>query len=558
MPVVSAGSIAYSPNFAADGLIFASSYNVYRSIDRGVSWTQVLTAAGTVSLSPNFGVDHVAFVAGSDGVSKTIDSGVTWTTIYSNSLRLFVSPQYGTDHTLYGFSWYGYNPNVSNLIYRSPDGGATWITTSIGISTTSLSGLIFSPDFSNDHLLYALGSDGLYRSDNGGIDWSPVPYFAHRSISALAFSPGWPAHPYILVGTPLGVFRSIDGGTTWAAMQGLRALGATPLALTTDEALWLAGTSNGVRASTDQGQTWSPFGTLSAYINDLTVSPAYATDHTVFVTTSCMGCAGVGIQRTTDGGETWQSVRSMNFNGALAISPQFATDHTIYALGGGQVYQSINGGDNWNSIGTWPPFATPYWAMALPPNYPDDSTLFAAGPGFWRLPPGETVWQSAASGVVSTTNIAAIAVAPNYSTTHTLLLAVRDYQMDGLHADVLRSDDGGINWQPSGVGLPTVEWQNFAFSPNYASDHTVYLISVDRLYRSMDDGHSWTLVGAPPDWPQLNDVVVTHAGQVIVSSSAGVWQYTTALPRYSDQRQLQRGQRLDVDRRRGLYGHDQL
>jgi hypothetical protein len=217
----------------------------------------------------------------------------------------------------------------------------------------------------------------------------------------------------------------------------------------------------------------------------------------------------------------------MNFNGALAISPQFGSDQTIYALGGGQVYRSINAGDSWNPIGTWPPFAAPYQAIALPPNYPNDGTVFAIGPGFWRLPAGETTWQPAASGILSTTNIAAIAVAPNYSTSHTLLLAVGDYQLDGLHADVLRSDDGGVNWQTSGVGLPTTEWRSLAFSPNYATDHTVYLISVDRLYRSRDDGHSWTLIGAPPDWPTLNRVIVTHAGQVIVSSSSGVWQYTT-------------------------------
>ena len=275
----------------------------------------------------------------------------------------------------------------------------------------------------------------------------------------MIFSPGWPAHPYLLVGTQRGAYRSTDGGATWARMSGLYTLGVTPLALADNDALWLAGTGNGVYSSADQGRTWSPVGTLSAYINDLAVSPAYASDHTLFVTNSCAGCAGVSIRRSTDGGETWQLLRSINFNGALAISPQFASDHTIYVLGGGQVYRSIDGGDNWwTSIGTWPPFASPYWAMALPPNYPDDSTLFAAGPGFWRLPPGETEWQAAASGILSTTNIAAIAVAPNYSTTHTLLAASVEYPLTGgLQSIVYRSDDGGVNWQPSNTGLPDTD-----------------------------------------------------------------------------------------------------
>lgn len=526
-PFSNAGSIAYSPDFANDGTLFASSYNVYRSSDRGLNWTQVLTAAGTVQVSPNFGADHTAFVWGSAGVSKTLDGGLTWTTIYSAALRVFLSPQYATDQTAYGLSWYGYDPNAGNVIYRSPDGGATWITTSVGVSTTTFGGLVFSPQFSIDHILYATGSNGLYRSDDGGLNWLAVPYFNHHAISTLAFSPGWPMHPLILVGTPQGVHRSLDGGVTWARMQGLRTLSAMPLALVNDDALWVAGTSNGLLATTDHGATWSPLGTLASFVNDLAVSPVYSSDHTLFVTTSCAGCAGVNIKRSTDAGETWANLRSLNFNGALAISPQFASDHTVYALGGGQVYQSIDGGDNWNPIGTWPPFASPYRTMALPPNYPDDGTIFAAGPGFWRLPPGETVWQAAASGIVSSTNVVAIAVAPNYSATQTLLAASVEYLPDGRHSMVYRSSDGGANWQPSDVGLPSADWRAIAFSPQSEVDHTVYLISVDRLYRSLDDGHSWTQIGAPPDWPALNDVKVSHTGEVIVSTGAGVWSYTT-------------------------------
>jgi len=57
-----------------------------------------------------------------------------------------------------------------------------------------------------------------------------------------------------------------------------------------------------------------------------------------------------------------------NYSGALAISPQYATDHTLYVLGSG-VSRSSNGGDSWAPVGTWPPFATPYQEIALPPNY---------------------------------------------------------------------------------------------------------------------------------------------------------------------------------------------
>jgi len=68
--------------------------------------------------------------------------------------------------------------------------------------------------------MYAPGTDGLYRSTDGGLSWSVVPDFARLSVSTVVFSPGWPAQSYLLVGTSQSVYRSIDGGTTWARMHG--------------------------------------------------------------------------------------------------------------------------------------------------------------------------------------------------------------------------------------------------------------------------------------------------------------------------------------------------
>jgi hypothetical protein len=99
--------------------------------------------------------------------------------------------------------------------------------------------------------------------------------------------------------------------------------------------------------------------------------------------------------------------------------------------------------------------------------------------------------------------------------------------MEDLRSAVLRSDDGGVNWQPSDIGLSNAEWYGLAFSPHYADDHTVYLASTQQLYRSVDDGHSWIAVAATPDGVWLNKVAVSNAGEVIVTTSAGVAQYRT-------------------------------
>jgi hypothetical protein len=99
--------------------------------------------------------------------------------------------------------------------------------------------------------------------------------------------------------------------------------------------------------------------------------------------------------------------------------------------------------------------------------------------------------------------------------------------MDSLRSIVWRSDDGGVNWQPSDIGLPDAEWRSLAFSPHYADDHTVYLASTQQLYRSVDDGHSWIAAGTTPDGVWLNKVALSHAGEVIVTTSTGVSHYHT-------------------------------
>ncbi len=559
----SAFGVQYSPDFAHDNTIFATGFNVYLSTDRGLTWSTILTGTTSLDLSPNYAVDHSAFTVGA-GISRTLDNGLHWTSILSASVaNLIFSPQYHSDQTLFA-------RGAGNIAYRSTNNGATWISSTIGLSTATIGSIALSPVFASDHLAYAGGDDGLYRSTNGGIDWSLVPEFDHQPIASIRYAPDWPTHPYLFVSTaqaiyrssdggatwspipdlahvPLnsfqfapgwpdpmyvfagstqGVLRSTDGGSTWTRLPGFTTLAANALALSADDAVWIAGTSNGLYASTNYAGSWQPYGSPRSYIYQIAVSPAYASDHTTFIEGS-YGGMGSTLLRTIDGGVTWTSVRSINYNTGLALSPQFTTDHTLFVLDSG-VWRSVDGGDNWSQVGTWPGgYPTPYRAFALPPNYPADATLFVAGPGFWLLPPGESMWQTATSGISTTMELSDIAVAPDYATSHTILAAGVEYPIGGMSSTLLRSDDGGRNWVLSDIGLPNAEWRKLAFSPHYADDHTVYLISAVQLYRSVDGGHTWTAIGAPPDWPELNRVAVSHSGQVIITSSTGVWRYTT-------------------------------
>ena len=517
-----------APNYPTSGHLLAwSNYGcIYHSADFGAHWSSWCNGfASAVAYSPNFAADNTLFASGG-AVAKSIDGGLTWTRVFTAPTGgIAVSPHYAVDRTLF---------TGGDALYTSTDGGMTWISVTIGISTSTIGTPAISPAFATDHTLFVSAGNQLYRSGDRGLTWNLMPAAPNVALGPIVISPGWPAHPCLLIGTAQGVYRSIDGGTTWSRMPGLTTLATIPIAPSADEALWMTGTTNGIQASTDAGHTWSPFGLQgsSDHVTAIAISPVFSDDRTAFAILRVEGYSWHSVHRTTDGGATWDLVYRGGQgieSDSLAISPHYASDRTIFAgTFDRAVVGSTDGGDTWQSIGTWPPGASrtkPY--VAVPPNYPVDSTIFAAGSGFWRLPPGETLWEPAASGILSTTNVNALAFAPNYTTSHTLLAAIAQPLSDYTwHSSVFRSDDGGINWQPSDSGLPD-GGLSIAFSPHYADDHTAYVASRQQLYRSTDDGHSWIAVAAPPDGVPLDQLAVSRTGEVIVTSSAGMWHYST-------------------------------
>ncbi|HET7090318.1 MAG TPA: hypothetical protein VFL17_16900 [Anaerolineae bacterium] len=526
----SMASVAVAPNYATGGHVMAGGGwgGLFISRDGGVNWTPnySVTSVSAIAYSGSFATSQMAFVAGANGVYKTPDGGATWTRMMTYPVSsLVLSPRFDGDHLMYA---------GGGALYISSDEATSWITRTIAPSATLISALAISPNFNDDRTLYAGTNVGLYRSTDGGLNWSVVPGYSGVPVSSLAISPGWPGHAVFLVGTARGVERIV--GNAVSAAQGLATLSTRSIALSADETLWVVGTSDhGIYASADGGAAWTPIGLQGGpshfSIADVSVSPDYASDRALFAARNSSVSIGGSIYRTTDSGATWSPVYSTDSVGALAISPEYATDRTVYATGNtGRVLRSPDGGDTWAQVGTWAPGVSyPALRVALPPGYPADGTVFAGGgQGFWRLPSGETTWQPAASGLISTTYVVAIAVAPNYTDSQTLLAAANWVSGMDFYGGVFRSTDGGANWQAASAGLPKVEMRGVAFSPNYATDDTAYAISTSQLYRSIDGGRSWTAIGAPPDWPALSDLTVTRAGHAIVTSSAGVWRYRTA------------------------------
>ena len=171
---------------------------------------------------------------------------------------------------------------------------------------------------------------------------------------------------------------------------------------------------------------------------------------------------------------------------ATAISPNFATDRTVMAGGGNGLWQSVDGGLTWTSMGFAGQYVT---AIAYSPNYVNDKTVFigTSTNGIYKSTNQGLSWLPVNSGLGSLA-IRTIALSPNFAVDQTIFAAT-------VTSGIYKSTDGGNTWTKSSNGLTAWFVLNLAISPNYSADGTIYAGSwFMGLFKSVDGGANWQLI----------------------------------------------------------------
>jgi photosystem II stability/assembly factor-like uncharacterized protein len=180
-------------------------------------------------------------------------------------------------------------------------------------------------------------SNGVFRSTDGGATWkrasNGMPDFTR--VNALAR-----VGDTIIAAAAFGVFRSTDNGDNWApANDGLDELAALVRSLAVKGDLVFAGTFGGVYVSADRGKTWRAASRglpAQSLVTALTVSGA-----SLFVS------FGAGLYRSNDDGQNWTRVN----NNLPQINSFAVAGATLFAgVFSGGVYRSLDGGQNWTLI----------------------------------------------------------------------------------------------------------------------------------------------------------------------------------------------------------------
>lgn len=195
---------------------------IFKSIDAGINWTEVYTAASNGPLVISLVIDkknpNIIYATTSDNQAiKTIDRGTSWKNILiSDSPVLKIAIDRTDDNLIYALTQRG-------VIFKSKDGGKVFEDLSRQKSEDSQTIqdiAIIETDLNNSGGLYAAGKNGLFHSKDAGKSWEKIEILSSPQnfpVKAIAINPK--NSKEIIYGAAQAAYRSLDGGNSWSTFQ---------------------------------------------------------------------------------------------------------------------------------------------------------------------------------------------------------------------------------------------------------------------------------------------------------------------------------------------------
>jgi len=283
--------------------------------------------------------------------------------------------------------WYDNTPGNPEVFYKkSTNGGTNWTTKRLTWNSGESEVPAIAVDSGNHiHVVYSDNTPGnkeifYKRSTNGGVSWTITRLTwssGHSNDPAIAVDSGNHIHVVYSDDTPgspeICYRRSTNGGSTWGSVRRLTWTSApsyTP-AITADSSnhihvVWKE-YKPGVpeiyyKRSTDGGATWGSARRLT-WTSSPSDFPSITVDssnhiHMVWQDRA-PGNFEIYYRKSTNGGDTWGSVRRLTWTSGLSNSPAIALDssnhiHVVWTdgtPGAIDIYykRSTNGGVTWTT-----------------------------------------------------------------------------------------------------------------------------------------------------------------------------------------------------------------
>jgi photosystem II stability/assembly factor-like uncharacterized protein len=372
-------NLIYNDSYAKHSMVFLNALTgysgsddgrMYRTTDGGSTWNFVLSDGGIDVLSLNFINASTGFGFGSGSVYiETTDGGDNW--YQSQSVGSSQSSQYfdavvtpngsihavgtfgamirsindGVDFTFKtsvtdgyvsdiefintstGYAVTGYNHGD---ILKTTDAGNTWVS-QVSTYTTPIYGIAFTSADTG----YLAGSISLYKTTNGGTNWSTVYNSTTNEIfTDIVFTN---ANTGYAIGSYGRQMKTTNSGASWTPTT-ISSSGTIfgSLCFVNQTTGYAVGDNNAAVRTTNAGVNWTVMSVASPFVN---LSDVFFTD----INNGYISCS-TGIYRTTNGGNNWFALPTPSGGYAKV---QFRGNFGYAITGGGKIIKTTNAGNSW-------------------------------------------------------------------------------------------------------------------------------------------------------------------------------------------------------------------
>lgn len=542
--LVSVYSVGQNPNNPDELIIGTWAKGVYKSEDKGETWTELqipLSVESTV-YAVEYSTNGNVYLASDEGFYFSSDGGSTWTERNNGlphkkiwNMKLIENNSNPIIYVVLITT--GDEGNASSFkggIYKSEDDGNSWNNISGNLPVMQSDGMLyyywkFTVNHEKPNSIYigtSVGSPeesasayeewGVYKTENGGSSWRKTDYdvsegwmdqtfFDERHALVLSIAP---SDTNTIYWGRDWMYKSTDAGNSWKQIYTVK-----------------------------KGDAWTGTGFELMMTEDIAFSPS--DPDKIFV-----GYDDMGPFRSTDGGMSFKPLdpKMDPYDGYDAAKDIFVDPENgdIYlsrydgvgsalesGFSFGRIYKSVDNGETFEDISNGFPDGRPDLAVDFSSGTPGGRTLYSAsfGNGIYKSTNSGNNWFSINNGLNEDV-AGAWAVKINPNNNAELFLGINNF---GEGSGLYKSTDAGETWfrlsSFPAYDVLSIEIDNRNIIYCGATENYDWSVA-GGLYKSTDGGDSWEEIF---DYPRIADIAINQENPDLLFVVSQPW-YDIWLP----------------------------